>query len=61
MSDGYQTTVVYASRAAAVFADLDSPTVRSLHAACLRTLGKCRLVDPDDWGPERLTANQRRD
>ena len=56
--DGY--TVHYA-RAPRLFADLELAHGDGRFARLFRTLTRIDLLILDDWGPERLTANQRRD
>lgn len=56
--DGY--TVVYA-RVPRLFADLELAHGDGRFTRLFRTLVKADLLILDDWGPERLTANQRRD
>jgi DNA replication protein DnaC len=56
--DGY--TVHYA-RLPRLFADLELAHGDGRFARLFRTLVKADLLILDDWGPERLTANQRRD
>lgn len=56
--DGY--TVHYA-RLPRLFADLELAHGDGRFARLFRTLVKADLLVLDDWGPERLTANQRRD
>ena len=56
--DGY--TVVYA-RVPRLFADLELAHGDGRFTRLFRTLVKADLLILDDWGPDRLTANQRRD
>ena len=56
--DGY--TVHYA-RVPRLFADLELAHGDGRFARLFRTLTKVDLLILDDWGPDRLTANQRRD
>ena len=56
--DGY--TVLYA-RVPRLFADLELAHGDGRFARLFRTLVKADLLVLDDWGPDRLTANQRRD
>ena len=56
--DGY--TVLYA-RVPRLFSDLELAHGDGRFARLFRTLIKTDLLVLDDWGPERLTANQRRD
>ena len=56
--DGY--TVVYA-RVPRLFADLELAHGDGRFTRLFRTLVKADLLVLDDWGPERFTANQRRD
>ena len=56
--DGY--TVHYA-RVPRLFADLELAHGDGRFARLFRTLVKADLLILDDWGPDRLTANQRRD
>ena len=56
--DGY--TVHYA-RLPRLFADLELAHGDGRFARLFRTLVKADLLVLDDWGPERLTANQRHD
>ena len=56
--DGY--TVHYA-RVPRLFADLDLAHGDGRFARLFRTLVKVDLLILDDWGPDRLSANQRRD
>src|SRR6185295_561754 len=56
--DGY--TVHYA-RVPRLFADLDLAHGDGRFARLFRTLTKADLLILDDWGPDRLSANQRRD
>jgi DNA replication protein DnaC len=56
--DGY--TVHYA-RVPRLFADLELAHGDGRFAKLFRTLVKTDLLILDDWGPDRLTANQRRD
>jgi DNA replication protein DnaC len=56
--DGY--TVVYA-RVPRLFADLELAHGDGRFTRLFRTLVKADLLVLDDWGPERLTASQRRD
>jgi DNA replication protein DnaC len=52
--------VVYA-RVPRLFADLELAHGDGRFTRLFRTLVKADLLVLDDWGPERLTANQRRD
>ena len=56
--DGY--TVHYA-RVPRLFADLELAHGDGRFARLFRTLVRADLLILDDWGPDRLTANQRRD
>jgi DNA replication protein DnaC len=56
--DGY--TVVYA-RVPRLFADLELAHGDGRFTRLFRTLVKADLLVLDDWGPDRLTASQRRD
>ena len=56
--DGY--TVLYA-RVPRLFADLELAHGDGRFARLFRTLVKADLLILDDWGPDRLTAGQRRD
>jgi DNA replication protein DnaC len=56
--DGY--TVLYA-RVPRLFSDLELAHSDGRFARLFRTLVKTNLLVLDDWGPDRLTANQRRD
>jgi len=56
--DGY--TVHYA-RVPRLFADLELAHGDGRFARLFRTLTKVDLLILDDWGPDRLSANQRRD
>jgi len=56
--DGY--TVIYA-RVPRLFADLELAHGDGRFTRLFRSLVKADLLVLDDWGPERLTANQRRD
>ena len=56
--DGY--TVHYA-RVPRLFADLELAHGDGRFARLFRTLTKADLLILDDWGPDRLTASQRRD
>ena len=56
--DGY--TVHYA-RVPRLFADLELAHGDGRFARLFRTLIKADLLILDDWGPDRLTASQRRD
>jgi len=56
--DGY--TVVYA-RVPRLFADLELAHGDGRFTRMFRALVKVDLLVLDDWGPDRLTANQRRD
>src|SRR5208282_1598533 len=56
--DGY--TVQYA-RAPRLFAELELAHGDGRFARLFRTLIKADLLILDDWGPDRLTASQRRD
>jgi DNA replication protein DnaC len=56
--DGY--TVLYA-RVPRLFSDLELAHGDGRFARLFRTLVKTDLLVLDDWGPDRLTANQRRD
>jgi DNA replication protein DnaC len=57
-SDGY--TVHYA-RVPRLFADLDLAHGDGRFARLFRMLVKVDLLVLDDWGPDRLSASQRRD
>jgi DNA replication protein DnaC len=52
---------VYYRRAARLFADLASARAEGRLPRLMSTLEKIRLLIIDDWGPEPLTAEQRRD
>jgi DNA replication protein DnaC len=56
--DGY--TVLY-TRVPRLFADLELAHGDGRFARLFRTLVSADLLVLDDWGPDRLTANQRRD
>ena len=56
--DGY--SVLY-KRAPRLFADLTTARGEGRLARLLATLERTRLLIIDDWGPEPLTADQRRD
>jgi DNA replication protein DnaC len=56
--DGY--TVLY-TRVPRLFADLELAHGDGRFARLFRTLVKADLLILDDWGPDRLTADQRRD
>jgi DNA replication protein DnaC len=56
--DGH--TVLY-TRVPRLFADLELAHGDGRFARLFRTLVKADLLILDDWGPDRLTANQRRD
>jgi DNA replication protein DnaC len=56
--DGY--TVLY-TRVPRLFADLELAHGDGRFTRLFRTLVKADLLILDDWGPDRLTANQRRD
>jgi DNA replication protein DnaC len=56
--DGY--TVVY-KRAPRLFAELDLAHGDGSFPRLFRQLVKCDLLILDDWGPDRLSASQRRD
>ena len=56
--DGY--TVLYA-RVPRLFSDLELAHGDGRFARLFRTLVRTDLLVLDDWGPDRLTANQRRD
>jgi DNA replication protein DnaC len=56
--DGY--TVLYA-RVPRLFSDLELAHGDGRFIRLFRTLVKTDLLVLDDWGPDRLTANQRRD
>jgi DNA replication protein DnaC len=56
--DGY--TAFYA-RLSRLFADLELARGDGRFARLFRTLAKVDLLVLDDWGPDRLTANQRHD
>lgn len=53
-------TVVYA-RAPRLFADLELAHGDGRFPRLFRSLTKCDLLILDDWGPDRLSAGQRRD
>lgn len=53
-------TVVYA-RVPRLFADLEMAHGDGRFVKLFRALTKCDLLVLDDWGPDRLTANARRD
>jgi len=53
-------TVVYA-RVPRLFADLELAHGDGRFPRLFRALTKCDLLILDDWGPDRLTAGQRRD
>ena len=44
-----------------LFAALDLARGDGTYAKLLRAIAKAKLLILDDWGPEPLTANQRRD
>jgi DNA replication protein DnaC len=52
--------VLYA-RVPRLFADLELAHGDGRFARLFRSLVKADLLILDDWGPDRLTANQRRD
>jgi DNA replication protein DnaC len=56
--DGY---AVHYARVPRLFADLELAHGDGRFARLFRTLVKADLLILDDWGPDRLTANQRRD
>jgi DNA replication protein DnaC len=56
--DGYS---VHYARAPRLFADLDLAHGDGRFARLFRTLTKADLLILDDWGPDRLSASQRRD
>lgn len=56
--DGY--TVVYA-RVPRICADLELAHGHARFPRLFRSLTKCDLLILDDWGPDRLSAGQRRD
>lgn len=56
--DGY---AVYYARAPRLFADLELAHGDGRFARLFRMLVKVDLLIVDDWGPDRLTASQRRD
>jgi DNA replication protein DnaC len=56
--DGYTAHYVRVPR---LFADLDLAHGDGRFTRLFRTLVKADLLVLDDWGPDRLTANQRRD
>ena len=56
--DGY---TVYYARVPRLFADLELAHGDGRFAKLFRTLVKADLLILDDWGPDRLTANHRRD
>src|SRR6478672_7196539 len=56
--DGY---TVYYARVPRLFADLELAHGDGRFARLFRTLVKADLLVLDDWGPDRLSANQRRD
>jgi DNA replication protein DnaC len=56
--DGY---TVYYARVPRLFADLELAHGDGRFAKLFRTLTKTDLLILDDWGPDRLTAPQRRD
>ena len=56
--DGY---AVYYTRAPRLFADLELAHGDGRFARLFRMLVKVDLLILDDWGPDRLTASQRRD
>ena len=56
--DGYTVHYVRAPR---LFADLELAHGDGRFARLFRTLTKADLLILDDWGPDRLSANQRRD
>ena len=49
------------ARVPRLFADLELAHGDGRFARLFRTLTKADLLILDDWGPDRLTANQRRD
>jgi DNA replication protein DnaC len=53
-------TVVH-NRVPRLFADLALAHGDGRFPRLFRSLTKCDLLDLDDWGPDRLTAGQRRD
>ena len=56
--DGYS---VHYARAPRLFADLDLAHGDGSFPKLFRTLTRVDLLILDDWGPDRLSANQRRD
>jgi DNA replication protein DnaC len=56
--DGYS---VHYARVPRLFADLELAHGDGRFARLFRTLTKVDLLILDDWGPDRLSANQRRD
>ena len=56
--DGY---TVYYARVPRLFAELELAHGDGRFARLFRTLVKADLLILDDWGPDRLSANQRRD
>ena len=56
--DGYS---VHYARVPRLFADLELAHGDGRFAKLFRTLTKADLLILDDWGPDRLTANHRRD
>src|ERR1700720_4140920 len=56
--DGYS---VHYARVPRLFADLDLAHGDGRFARLFRMLVKVDLLVPDDWGPDRLSASQRRD
>ena len=56
--DGY---TVHYTRVPRLFAELEMQHGDGRYATLFRTLVKADLLILDDWGPDRLTANQRRD
>src|SRR6185295_14528048 len=56
--DGYR---VHYARIPRLFADLELAHGDGRFARLFRTLTKADLLILDDWGPDRLSANQRRD
>jgi DNA replication protein DnaC len=56
--DGY---TVYYARVPRLFADLELAHGDGRFARLFRTLTNADLLILDDWGPDRLSANQRRD
>ena len=56
--DGYS---VHYARVPRLFADLELAHGDGRFAKLFRTLTKVDLLILDDWGPDRLSANQRRD